>query len=341
MEWQEGNRIKVDPPKHPKKITGTRYGAVLGANPWKTPFAAWCEITRTYEKPFETSPEMEAGKIIEPKQAEYLRKAYAMTGLKTPTDLYGQDYFKRMRGDFFHEYEIFGGMWDYLVTDAHKNPTLVIECKTTKRAEDWRGTIPLYYRMQVELYAYLLDVQEAVMVATFLDEGDYAHPEDFVVSASNTDVRDIDLDYRHIQFEIGQAMDWWRKHVETGISPPYDEEKDAEILKALRTKDAPTTEEIAEIIKEAEELKSEIEKSNADLCKVTKRYDELQGKIKTYLQAQFGENDQRVILPGTACNWVLSKSTRTDVDKALMQRNGVWSTYAVTKPQYRLTTEKR
>lgn len=341
MEWLEGNRIRVEPPKRPKKITGTRYGAVLGRNPWKTPFAAWCEITRTYEKPFETSPEMEAGKIIEPKQAEYLRKAYAMTDLKTPTDLYGEGYFKRMRGDFFHNYEVFGGMWDYLVTDKHSNPTLVVECKTTKRAEDWRGTVPLYYRMQLELYAYLLDVQEAVMVATFLDEGDYAHPEDFVVSASNTDVRDIDLDYRHIEQEIGSAMTWWREHVETGISPPYDEEKDAVILKALRTKDAPTTEELAEILSEAETIKATIDETNSGLRDLSKRYEELQGRIKTYLQAHFGENDQRVIIPGANWNWVLSRSTRTDVDKALMQKNGIWDAYAVTKPQYRLTTEKR
>ena len=53
MEWLEGNKIKVVPPKRPKKLTATRFATVLGLNPWSTPFEEWCEITRTYQKPFE------------------------------------------------------------------------------------------------------------------------------------------------------------------------------------------------------------------------------------------------------------------------------------------------
>lgn len=53
MEWLEGNKIKVVPPKRPKKLTATRFATVLGLNPWSTPFEVWCEITRTYQKPFE------------------------------------------------------------------------------------------------------------------------------------------------------------------------------------------------------------------------------------------------------------------------------------------------
>lgn len=49
MEWIDGNRIKVVPPKKPKKITGTRFAAIMGLNVWNTPFKTWCEITRTYE----------------------------------------------------------------------------------------------------------------------------------------------------------------------------------------------------------------------------------------------------------------------------------------------------
>ena len=51
----------------PKKITGTRLGAVLNLNTWKTPFQAWCEITRVAEPPFEGNKYTEAGKAIEPK----------------------------------------------------------------------------------------------------------------------------------------------------------------------------------------------------------------------------------------------------------------------------------
>ena len=49
MEWLDGQRIQVVPPKKPKKLTGTRFASVLGLNRWSTPFEIWCACTRTYE----------------------------------------------------------------------------------------------------------------------------------------------------------------------------------------------------------------------------------------------------------------------------------------------------
>lgn len=48
MEWLDGNKIQIIPPKRPKKLTGTRFATILGLNPWSTPFEIWCEVTRTY-----------------------------------------------------------------------------------------------------------------------------------------------------------------------------------------------------------------------------------------------------------------------------------------------------
>ena len=42
MEWLKDNRIKIVPPKKPKKITATRFATILGLNPWSTPFEMWC-----------------------------------------------------------------------------------------------------------------------------------------------------------------------------------------------------------------------------------------------------------------------------------------------------------
>lgn len=101
MIWLDGNRVQIDPPKKPKKLTATRFASVLGLNPWATPFAAWCEITRTYQEPFVDTIYTRAGKAIEPKQIEYMRRAYAMTDIITPTDVYGPDYFKKTWGASF------------------------------------------------------------------------------------------------------------------------------------------------------------------------------------------------------------------------------------------------
>ena len=54
MKWNDNGTITVVPPANPKKVTGTRFAAIMGANTWKTPFSTWCEITRTYEEPFES-----------------------------------------------------------------------------------------------------------------------------------------------------------------------------------------------------------------------------------------------------------------------------------------------
>ena len=55
MEWLD-NKIQIVPPKRPKKLTATRFATILGLNPWSTPFEVWCEITRTYQKPFTPLP---------------------------------------------------------------------------------------------------------------------------------------------------------------------------------------------------------------------------------------------------------------------------------------------
>ena len=114
MEWVD-NRIQIVPPKRPKKLTATRFATVLGLNPWSSPFEVWCEITRTYRKTFEDTIYTRAGKIIEPKQAEYMKNTYFMSNLVTPTDRFGEDYFKRTFGDFFPDVAVFGGMWVYLL----------------------------------------------------------------------------------------------------------------------------------------------------------------------------------------------------------------------------------
>ena len=136
MDWLDSKQIQIAPPKRRKKLTGTRFASVLGLNRWSTPFEIWCACTKTYEEPFEDTIYTIAGKAIEPKQAEYMKSAYFMGNLITPTDVYGPDYFKKTWGDFFPDNSIFGGMWDYLLVGKDGKPTTVLEMKTSKRVED-------------------------------------------------------------------------------------------------------------------------------------------------------------------------------------------------------------
>ena len=153
-------------------------------------------------------------------------------------------------------------MWDYLATDEDGKVDTVLEMKTTKRSEDWEKDIPEYYALQAALYAYLLKVDNVIMVASFLEDSDYQNPEAFTPNVNNTITRVFKVSERYPDFDkkVEAVLRWWRDYVEGGISPEYDEVKDADILKALRTKCIDTNDtDIKDVIKESEKLKQEID----------------------------------------------------------------------------------
>ena len=341
MEWLEGNKIKVVPPKRPKKLTATRFATVLGLNPWSTPFEVWCEITRTYQKPFEETIYTAAGKTIEPKQAQFMKKSYFMTNIVMPTDIYGEDYFNRTYGDFFKDEPIFGGMWDYLLFDENKKPVTVLEMKTTKRAEDWAKDIPEYYALQAALYAHLLGVDDVIMVASFLSDKDYKDPSQFVPSAKNTITVPFKVSERYPEFKklVKKAEKWWKDHVETGISPAFDEKADAEILKELRTNTLNPESDIEALLREGEELKAEIDRLSAPIEPLEKRLKVVTDIIKQHALAQFRDGDKKVSIRGEKYEWNFSRSETSEIDKDGLKADGLLAKYTRAKVSYRITTK--
>lgn len=340
MEWLDGNKIQIIPPKRPKKLTGTRFATILGLNPWSTPFEIWCEVTRTYQKPFEDTIYTIAGKTIEPKQAEYMKQTYFMSNLVTPTDIWGKDYFRQTYGDFFKESPVLGGMWDYLLYGKDGKPTTVLEMKTSKRVEDWKDDIPEYYALQAALYAYLLGVDEVIMVASFLEPKDYDAPEKFVCSGENTITRPFKVSERYPDFEkkyVKPALKWWKDYVESGISPAFDERKDAEILKALRTNNLSPETDMTALVKEAEDLKAKLDAHAAEVAEDEKRYKVISDMIKQAAIAQFQDGDEKVSIAGAAYNWEVSRTSATKIDKAAMKADGVLEKYATTEDSYRIS----
>lgn len=342
MEWLDGNKIQIIPPKRPKKLTGTRFATILGLNPWSTPFEIWCEVTRTYQKPFEDTIYTIAGKTIEPKQAEYMKQTYFMSNLVTPTDIWGKDYFHQTYGDFFKESPVLGGMWDYLLYGKDGKPTTVLEMKTSKRVEDWKDDIPEYYALQAALYAYLLGVDEVIMVASFLEPKDYDDPEEFVCSGENTITRPFKVSERYPDFEkkyVKPALKWWKDFVESGISPAFDERKDAEILKALRTNNLSPETDMAALVKEAEDLKDTMERilAHEGIPDMEKRYKVVTDMIKKAAIAQFRDGDKKVSIAGSAYNWEVSRTSTTKIDKDAMKADGILAKYTTTEDSYRIS----
>jgi predicted phage-related endonuclease len=314
----------------------------MGLNAWSTPFSAWCEMTRTYEEPFEDSIYTVAGKVIEPKIAEYLKSRYFMD-IKSPTDVYGEDYFKKTWGDFFPDQDALGGMWDFLGDD------FVVEVKTTKRVEDWRGVDgnvepPIYYKLQAALYAYLLGFDDVVMTCSFLEDKDYANPEAFVPNVDNTVVIEFKVSEAFPTFKesyIDPALKFWRDHVLTGISPEFDEKKDAEILKVLR-KNVTEAEDadIAKLMAEGDKLRASIDKAEEKIADKKKRLKEIEDTVKKSMVNQFRDGDKKVEIGTSKYTWTLTKSERNSLDSTALKKElpDVFKKYTKVSEVYTLKT---
>lgn len=342
MKFLENNTIKVEPPKRPKKLTATRFASILGFNSWSTPFKAWCEMTRTYEEPFEDNIYTIAGKTIEPKISDYLKARYFMD-IKSPTDVYGPDYFKKTWGDFFHDTKALGGMWDFIGDD------FVVEVKTTKRVEDWKGVDgqvepPIYYKLQACLYAYLLGFDNVVMTCSFLTDKDYASPEKFVPTIDNTVVVEFSLAEEYPTFKesyIDPALKFWDEHVLTGISPEFDEKKDADILKELRKNVTEAKDEdIQKLMNEADKLIASIDKAEAKIKDKKDRLKEIQSQVKESMAGQFRDGDTKVEISSKKYTWTLAKSNRTSLDQSKLKKElpDVYDKYKKTSEVYTLKT---
>jgi predicted phage-related endonuclease len=347
-----GTSIKTDVPAKPKKITGTHFPTIIGVNPFSSPFEVWCRCTRTYESPFEGNKYTNAGQVIEPKVFDFLRYSMGFGNrVVTPEDIYGKDHFKKTWGDFYPDTPIFGGMWDALIYDDNGKPQCVVEIKTVQvdgrsgsLEQRWKdGEAPHYQALQAALYAYLLGIDNVLMVAVALEDkkGDYEHPEQVIPSYANgnvyTDEFRVSERYPNFDLYIEQATAWWNTYVLGGISPEFDEKKDAEILKALRTNSVSPDADISTIIAEAEQLAHEIEQVMATVSDKESRLKVLTEQIKKYALGQFRDGDTKVSIPGQRFEFVLSKSNTTELDKESLKADGLLEKYTKEKTNYRLT----
>lgn len=237
--------------------------------------------------------------------------------------------------------DIFGGMWDYLLFNENKKPVTVLEMKTTKRAEDWAKDIPEYYALQAALYAYLLGVDDVIMVASFLSDKDYKDPAQFIPSAKNTITVPFKVSERYPEFKklVKKAEKWWKDHVETGISPAFDEKADAEILKELRTNTLNPESDIEALLREGEELKAEIDRLSAPIEPLEKRLKVVTDIIKQHALAQFRDGDKKVSIRGEKYEWNVSRSETSEIDKDGLKADGLLAKYTRAKVSYRITTK--
>ena len=180
------------------------------------------------------------------------------------------------------------------------------------------------------------------MVASFLEPKNYDDPEKFVCSGENTITRPFKVSERYPDFEkkyVKPALKWWKDYVESGISPAFDERKDAEILKALRTNNLSPETDMAALVKEAEDLKDTMERilTHEGIPDMEKRYKVVTDMIKKAAIARFRDGDKKVSIAGSAYNWEVSRTSTTKIDKDAMKADGILAKYTTTEDSYRIS----
>lgn len=227
-------QIKIKKPWMPKKITGTKLSEVLGLSPYTSKFEAWAVLSKIYKPPFAESKFTAAGKILEPRQIEFFKESHDWMKIRTPADFYGENPAEQMRYDYFPENDIFGGMWDAVWISDREECIAPIEMKTASK--DWEE-IPQNYMLQVGLYSYLMSRDTACIFKTHLKREDYENPEQVVVDKSNCQEFWFYRSEKLPDFEdmVKEATAFYREHVEAGISPEIETEKDLELLETLKT----------------------------------------------------------------------------------------------------------
>lgn len=355
IKFVDNHVESVEKLKKFKKITGTRLGAILGVNNWKTPFQTWLELTKIYEKPFEDTVYTVAGKALEPKQLRFLKSFYFPT-LVVPTDIYGENPFSKTYGNFYDD-DVFGGMWDALVYDkTNDHPVAVVEAKSTKRVEDWKNDrIPESYALQASLYAYLKGLDQVYMIVTFTKPSVYEKAQilintnnadsgldekiPFEITCDNTKVIPFKVSERYPDFEkwIQDCRTFYETSVKTGISPDFDSKKDKEFLKEIKRLAIPeTNDDTKELLKSIDSLQKEID---AEKAKINDKTKDLKAK-KEILKKTMIQTDSD-LYESDNYSFTLEKSVKNVIDEKALKADGLYEKYKTKTEVLTLRVKKK
>lgn len=306
----------TEPKRKLKKITGTRFGQIVGVNQWATEFEAWCDITGVYKEPFEGNKYTEAGNILEPKVITQLNAQLPFGRIHTPVDVFGPS--ANHMYDYYPEQELFGGMWDGLWKNDEGKTMGIVEIKTTKRYQDWEKGIPANYQVQAELYAMLSGVDYVTFGVVFLEEADYDNLEGLeLVEGKNFKIVTYKLD-QYKKSQIHNRMDfvenWYKEHIVDKLESPIasDKPSDNEILDILSTVSVEDDSTLDELIAELEGVQEIIENEKWEkFIRAQKREKELENHIRTKLIEQIENDDSmsKAVVKGLNTQVTVSSKT--------------------------------
>lgn len=204
-----------------KKIGGSSIGDVLEVDQFKSQFAAFCRMA-WIGLPILDRKYVDAGIAIEPMVINAIEEKTNQKIQTFDPFAYNFDYFK-------DKDDIVGGLPDGYIA----NLDLILEIKTTgaKNFAKWnQWGIPTAYLKQAQLYAYLMEAKQYSIVATFLEEDDYANPKLFPIKKRKLKNWTFKVNIEQAQDDIQKVKSWYECYTNSMTSPQYDELKDGDLI---------------------------------------------------------------------------------------------------------------
>lgn len=216
-------------------IGGSDSSAILGFNPWKSPFELYIDKTSDTVQEIDNEA-IHWGNVLEDVVAEEFTRR---TGIKV-----------RRRNEIFRHKE-----HDWMIANIDRDVVgerALLECKTTNafNADAWEGDqIPPAYMCQLQHYMAVLDYEKAYIAV--------------LIGGQKFVWKEIARDEEFIELMIEHEKDFWFNHILADVPPEIDGSRSAsELLNAMYPEDngeTITLESDAEMLIEAiESIKSEV-----------------------------------------------------------------------------------
>src|SRR5690625_1179650 len=243
-----------------KGIGGRDASAILGFNPWKSPFELYIEKTSDVVQEIDNEA-IHWGNVLEDVVAQEFSRR---TGKKV-----------RRRNQIFKHKE-----HDWMIANIDRDVVgerALLECKTTNafNADAWEGDeIPPMYMCQLQHYMAVLDYEKAYIAV--------------LIGGQKFVWKEIERDDEFIELMIELERDFWENHVLAGVPPEIDGSKSAtELLNAMFPED--NGEMVMLPSDEAELLIEAIESIKAEVKEKQVLQKEYENKLKLLIgEAQIG-----------------------------------------------------
>lgn len=293
-EWLKGRM---------KGIGGSDAGAILGFNPYKSPYYLWCEKTGRI-KPKEDNEPMRQGRDLEDYVA---RRWMEATGKKVHKS--GFSYQSKE-----HPYML--ANVDRLVVGENAG----LECKTANaltRTRYDKGDIPASYYAQCMHYMAVTGMDKWYIAIVVLGKGFYTF--------------EVERDEAEIESLIEAEEDFWSL-VECGKEPPVDGmDSTSDALNQIY--DEPIGRESTVFIDDSlAEMLLDIKSKQKELSEMQKLYE---NKIKSQMEdAEYAQSDSAAI------TWKYTESSRFDTKSFKKEHQDLYEQYLKTSKTRRFLIKK-